>query len=75
MNAEYEAELKATREANTISLNGVPLDKLCGSCDGHGHWGPSDHQKCMGCDGSGYKLTEAGEAIIQLVLRHVHIPK
>lgn len=64
----------------TILNNKVVLDKICWCCEG----GKVDPNKpeytnaasfftdgvCNICEGTGYELTEAGEAIIQLVNRH-----
>ncbi len=64
----------------TILNNKVALDKLCWCCEG-GKVDPSKPKHvnaapfftdgvCDMCKGTGYELTEAGEAIIQLINRH-----
>lgn len=59
----------------TILNNKVALDNECWNCDGgrcvrHNNDGLWTNGVCDICKGIGYELTEAGEAIIQLINRH-----
>jgi hypothetical protein len=52
--------------SNSIDVRSVPckieLEDVCWSCEGNG---------CESCDGTGYRPTEAGDAVLALVKRHL----
>ena len=44
----------------------VVLERRCGSCDGTGDGGASFQRICA-CDGTGWRLTESGEALAAFI--------
>lgn len=57
---------------NSIDINmlnnDVSLDLECCWCGGSGE---DDENVCEYCEGTGYRLTDVGDAIINLVKRHL----
>jgi DnaJ-class molecular chaperone len=49
------------------------LDKACENCGGSGEVGATDHlrDECPICQGSGRKLTSAGEAFMAFIRAHL----
>lgn len=70
---KYQYPLKVRIPGHTDEIH---LDEQCWSCNpeyfhkGHNTSEPDENGKCGICHGKGFVLTEAGEAILELVKRH-----
>jgi hypothetical protein len=61
------------RDSSTARFLGTELDKRCETCGGSGISCIALNLSggfCARCDGTGYELTEAGEALLAFSKRH-----
>lgn len=57
-----------------LFLYGVPLDRHCEDCGGSGVVHDEEYDEdgeCPECEGTGFRLTSSGRAVIALVRRHL----
>jgi DnaJ-class molecular chaperone len=48
----------------------IPLDRPCEPCKGTGRYSDWHGGSCGNCNGSGFELTEVGEALLAFFERH-----